>query len=64
MDLLVFIQAVIYLFKVVTNAHCAAFEHVNIDRDVQIIYETDTELFPRRTFSTQSHSHWYTAKIN
>ena len=43
MDLLVFIQAAIYLFKVVTKAHCTAFEHVHVNRDVQIIYETDRQ---------------------
>ena len=36
-------QATIYLFKVVTKTYCAAFEHVNVKRDVQIIYETDRQ---------------------
>ena len=40
MDLLVFIPAAIYLFKVVTKTHFAAFEHFNVNRDVQTIYET------------------------
>ena len=43
MDLLIFIPAAIYLFKLVTKTHFAAFEHVNVNRDVQTIYERDRQ---------------------
>ena len=43
MDLLVFIPAAIYLFKLVTKTHFAAFEHVNVNRDVQTISERDRQ---------------------
>ena len=60
MDLLVFIQAAIYLFKVVTKTHCDAFEHVNVNRDVQVIYEIkriDPLNWTELTYTTQNHSH-------
>ena len=43
MNLLVFIQAAIYLFRVVTKTYCAAFEHANVNQDVEIIYQTDRQ---------------------